>query len=317
MDYFPIFLSVKQRKVTVIGGGEVACRKVDLLRKAGASITVVSPKLHSYLTQLTNTGHIDWKRKSYDKSDLEGSYQVWATTDDPALNHQVHHDATELGIWINVVDDKEYCDFITPSIIDRSPIQVAVSSGGASPVLVRYLREKLETQLPHNLSLLASYAGEQRNRIKQHFATVDERRKFWELFFRHSEVEQAKTEEELEQVFVKLLKHNQDSQGALYLIETGTDTEMLTLKALRLMQQAEFVLYPGNSDSFEGADDAFVDLCRRDADREPFSEETLKAQVQRLLNSGLRVCVLAPKAQAAHLLKPIQKDFNGIYIPCL
>ena len=317
MDYFPIFLSVKQRKVTVIGGGEVACRKVDLLRKAGASITVVSPKIHNHLAALVNSGHIHWKNKTYERSDLEGAYQVWATTDSASLNHQVHKDATEMGIWINVVDDKEYCDFITPSMIDRSPIQVAVSSGGASPVLVRYIREKLETQLPQNLSLLAKYAGEQRERIKATYSTVDERRKFWELFFRQSAVEQATTEEELEQVFAEMLGRNQSPQAALYLIETGTDTEMLTLKALRLMQQAEFVLYPGKVGTLEGADDVFVDLCRRDADREPYSEESLKTQVQQLLDEGLRVCVLASKPEAANSLQPLIKAFNGLYVPSL
>ncbi|MCQ1056981.1 NAD(P)-dependent oxidoreductase [Photobacterium sp. DNB23_23_1] len=313
MDYFPIFLSVKQRKVTVIGGGEVACRKVDLLRKADASIHVVSPKLHNYLATLANSGHIHWVNKCYEKCDLEGSYQVWATTNCPSLNHRVHQDATALGIWINVVDDKDYCDFITPSIVDRSPIQVAISSGGASPVLVRYLREKLETQLPHNLSLLASYAGEQRERIKQHFSTVDERRKFWELYFRHSAVEQAQTKEELEQVFVDLLNHDAEASGALYLIETGSDTELLTLKALRLMQQAEFVLYPSEA----GADDEFVDLCRRDADRAPYEGGNLISQVQQMLDEGLRVCILAPKDKAPEVLKPLEQPFSGLYIPCL
>ncbi|MGR5062754.1 NAD(P)-dependent oxidoreductase [Photobacterium sp. DNB22_13_2] len=313
MDYFPIFLSVKQKKVTVVGGGEVACRKVDLLRKAGASIQIVSPKLHNYLATLVNSGHINWKGKCYEKCDLEGSYQVWATTNNPSLNHQVHQDATDLGIWINVVDDKDYCDFITPSIVDRSPIQVAVSSGGASPVLVRYLREKLETQLPQNLSLLASYAGEQRERIKEHFATVDERRKFWERFFRHPEVEQAQSKDCLEQVFVQSINQTDTIQAALYLIETGTDTELLTLKALRLMQQAEFVFYPSKT----GADDDFVDLCRRDADREPYEDGNLTSQVQSKLNEGLRVCILAPKDKAAEVLKPLEQPFSGLYIPCI
>ncbi|PSU36105.1 precorrin-2 dehydrogenase/sirohydrochlorin ferrochelatase family protein [Photobacterium lutimaris] len=316
MDYFPIFLSVKQKKVTVVGGGDVACRKVDLLRKAGAIITVISPKLHNYLAALSNSGDIRWKNKCYEKCDLQGSYQVWATTNNSSLNHQVHQDATKLGIWINVVDDKDYCDFITPSIIDRSPIQVAVSSGGASPVLVRYLREKLETQLPHNLSLLARYAGAQRERIKQHFATVDERRKFWERFFRHPEVEQAQRDECLERVFVQLINQADinKAQAALYLIETGADTELLTLKALRLMQQAEYVLYPSDA----GADDDFVDLCRRDADREPYNDTgNLTSQVQCMLDEGLRVCILAPKDKATEVLKPLEQSFSGLYIPCL
>ncbi|MGF1686764.1 siroheme synthase [Photobacterium japonica] len=310
MDYLPIFLSLKDRKVIVIGGGEVACRKIDLLRKAEADITVVSPALHPYLAGLTDKAEITWINKSYTPDDLDGAHQVWATTNQRALNHQVYNDAQARGLWTNVVDDKDYCDFITPSLIDRSPIQVAISSGGASPVLVRFLREKLETQLPHNLSLLADYAGQQRDRIKQHFNTVDERRKFWELFFRHPGVEQADSMAALEQHFQQLLNDNAESLAGLYLIETGSDPEMLSLKALRLMQQSEFVLFPeGDSDGI------FVDLCRRDADRAPYTVNTLPDQVQQYLNEGLRVCVLADKGLASTLFTPLLRYRHAQHVP--
>ncbi|MGF1681530.1 siroheme synthase [Photobacterium minamisatsumaniensis] len=312
MDYFPVFLSLKNRKVVVIGGGEVACRKIDLLLKSNADITVISPMIHPHLSKLDKNGVIQWVNKKYNSTDINKAHQVWATTDDPSLNHQVFSDAEALGIWTNVVDDPNHCHFITPSMIDRSPIQVAISSGGASPVLVRYLREKLETQLPQNLSLLARYAGAQRNRIKQHYNTVDERRKFWELFFRHPAVEVAQDEESLERVFTSLLQESEQQLGGLYLIETGDDPELLSLKALRLMQQAEFVLYP------EGNDDIFVDLCRRDADRTDYNTNNLQAQVQKYLQEGLRVCLLANKQHSEAVLAPFNIPQRNVqYVPCL
>ncbi|GHA34708.1 NAD(P)-dependent oxidoreductase [Photobacterium aphoticum] len=310
MDYLPIFLSLKNKKVVVIGGGEVACRKIDLLRKAEANITVVSPALHPYLHGLVEKAAITWINKSYTPDDLNGAMQVWVTTNNRALNHDVFEDAQVRGLWANVVDDKDYCNFITPSLIDRTPIQVAISSGGASPVLVRFLREKLETQLPQNLSLLADYAGQQRDRIKQYFKTVDERRKFWELFFRHAGVEQAQSMDELEVHFQQLLDDNTDSLAGLYLIETGTDPEMLSLKALRLMQQSEFVLFPSGKD-----DGIFLDLCRRDADRAPYTPSTLNRLVKQYIDEGLRVCVLADKQNASDLFGPLQHYRHAQYVP--
>ncbi|MGF1759474.1 siroheme synthase [Photobacterium sagamiensis] len=295
----------------VIGGGDVACRKVDLLLRANADITVISPQLHPHLSRLAANKQLTYIKQKYDPSCVIGFHQVWATTNDPKLNHQVFTDAEAEGIWTNIVDDPFHCHFITPSMIDRTPIQVAISSGGASPVLVRFIREKLETQLPQNLSLLAEFSGKQRERIKQHFKTVDERRKFWERFFRLPAVEQANDTASLEQAFTLLLSEPETPTSSLYLIETDIDPEMLTLKALRLMQQSDFVLYP------EGSDDIFVDLCRRDADREPYTPEALQDKVHALLNDGLRVCVLAPKATHPQALISLCQETKGLFVPCL
>ncbi|MDX1302067.1 NAD(P)-dependent oxidoreductase [Photobacterium sp.] len=311
MDFFPVFLNLKNRKVLVVGGGDVACRKVDLLLRAGADITIISPQLHPHLSRLAADQRLTYIKQKYDPSCVIGFHQIWATTDAPELNHQVFSDAENEGIWTNVVDDPRHCHFITPSMIDRTPIQVAISSGGASPVLVRFIREKLETQLPQNLSLLAEFSGKQRERIKQHFKTVDERRKFWERFFRLPTVEQASNIASLEQAFTLLLSKPEAQTSHLYLIETGLDPEMLTLKALRVMQQSDVVLYP------EGSNDIFVDLCRRDADREPYIPETLQNQVHALLNEGLRVCVLAPKATHPETLTSLCQEIKGLFIPCI
>ncbi|WP_087016526.1 NAD(P)-dependent oxidoreductase [Thaumasiovibrio subtropicus] len=287
MDFFPVFLKLTQRPVVVIGGGDVACRKVDLLLAANADVTVVSPDLHPYLKRYVDAGKLHYKAKGYEKDDLTSAIQVWATTDDRALNHQVYHDAHSLGLWVNVVDDPDYCDYITPSMIDRSPVQIALSSGGASPVMLRLIREKLETQLPHNLSLQVDFAGRQRERIKAHYGTVDERRKFWERYFRLPQVENAKDEHALEAAFVALLDQPDAYEGAVYVIHHGSDTELLSLKALRLMQQSEHVLYPDHTDVAP-----FIELCRRDADRTPVRAVDLASEADKLAKQGVRVCVL-------------------------
>ncbi|SMY33804.1 Siroheme synthase [Photobacterium malacitanum] len=312
MDFFPVFLKVNHKHIIVIGGGEVACRKVDLLLKAHANVTVVSPQLHPHLQTLLEQQLIVHINQPYQPSQLVGADQVWATTDSSTLNHQIYNDANALKIWTNVVDDPEFCDFITPSMVDRTPIQVAISSGGASPVLVRYLRERLETYLPQNLSLLATFSGKQRQRIKQHFNTVDERRKFWEQFFRLTAVEHARTDEALEAAFQQLLteKSNHNS-GNVYLIETGHDPELLSLKALRLMQQSEHVLY------HDDVAEVFVDLCRRDADRERCDYNNVQTLTDKLVQQGVRVCILATKDNHRPAIKHYCTHNEGIFVPIL
>lgn len=311
MDFFPVFLKLNDRRVIVIGGGEVACRKIDLLYQAGANITLVSPEIHPYLESMVAENKITWLQQPYQKDVIVGFHQVWATTDDPTLNHQIFNDAETLGIWTNVVDDPQHCHFITPAMVDRSPIQVAISSGGASPVLVRMIREKLETQLPQNLGLLAKYSGQQRQRIKQYFNTVDERRKFWERFFRLPEVETATTAAQLEAAFSALLAQPNPAGSNVYLIELGDDPELLSLKALRLMQQAEYVLYPHESPQ------AFIELCRRDAERDTYKPETLLNQVNQWVQQDYRVCVLLPKPLSKQIAGSLPKQFQGVFVPCV
>ncbi|MGF1755096.1 siroheme synthase [Vibrio makurazakiensis] len=298
MRYFPLFLDVENKPVLVVGGGEVACRKVDSLLRAGAAVTLVSPKVEPYLHDLIVEKKLIWIQNFYSSQLISNDYiQVWATTDNPELNHQVHRDAKNLGILVNVVDDLPYCDFITPSMINRGRIQIAISSGGASPVLVRNIREKLEMALSQNLSVLADFGASKRNSIKEHYSTVDERRKFWEVFLSATEVEQATTREQLESLYQGALKQGIESSGRVTWIEFVDDVELLSIKALRLMQEAELVLYAKECPF------SYVDMCRRDAERESFSDSgELSTKLASAKKRQLRVCVMIPPANSTFSL---------------
>ncbi|NRG03718.1 siroheme synthase, partial [Vibrio coralliilyticus] len=225
--------------------------------------------------------------------------QVWATTDNPELNHRVYHDAKALGLLVNVVDDQPYCDFITPSMINRGRIQIAISSGGASPVLVRNIREKLEATLPQNLSLLADFGASKRNDIKQHLPSVDLRRKFWESFFDDPRIDLASERNELEEVYRNTLNAGTEDQGSTTWIDFGSDVELLPMKALRLMQKAEVVFYSKDC-PFE-----YVDLIRRDAERLEYTDDVdLSKKLLEVKESELRVVVfVAPESSQFNLLK--------------
>ncbi|MGY5538569.1 NAD(P)-dependent oxidoreductase [Vibrio brasiliensis] len=290
MQYFPLFIDLTHKPVLVVGGGEVASRKVDSLVRAGANVTIVSPNVECYLANLIEKGDCQWIQGFYSAELLESCYvQVWATTDNPDLNHQVHHDAKRKGILVNVVDDLPYCDFITPSMINRGRIQLAISSGGSSPVLIRNVREKLEAVLPQNLAIQADFAASKRNDIKSRFASVEQRRKFWEAYFSRSDVERATNNGDLERAYQALLQEGVDQSGSVTWIEYGEDVELLTLKALRLMQQAEIVLHDPNCPF------AFIDLVRRDAERvECKSEADFSNELQKARSHDQRVVVLMP-----------------------
>ncbi|NAZ54793.1 siroheme synthase [Vibrio toranzoniae] len=292
MRYFPMFLDVENKPILVVGGGEVACRKVDSLLRAGANVTLVSPKVAPYLKQLVDESKLHWVQNFYSSHILSKDYlQVWATTDNPSLNHQVYNDAKKLGVLVNVVDDLPYCDFITPSMVNRGRVQIAISSGGASPVLVRNIREKLETVLPQNIGLIADFGASKRNSIKESLPTVDDRRKFWERFLSFSLIEQVTDRDQLESYYQQALAEGIDSEGQVTWVEFGQDVELLPMKALRLMQEAELVLSPSDC-PFE-----FIDLCRRDAEREGYANSgELSTKLEKARVDRLRVCVFIPPA---------------------
>ncbi|CAE6962182.1 COG1648 Siroheme synthase (precorrin-2 oxidase ferrochelatase domain) [Vibrio sp. B1REV9] len=291
MRYFPLFLDLVDKPVLVVGGGEVASRKVEALLKAGAAVTIVSPSLVDFLSKLAQEQQVHWIQRFYSSDIVTNSFiQVWATTDNPDLNHQVYKDAKALGILVNVVDDKPYCDFITPSMINRGRIQIAISSGGASPVLIRNIREKLEAILPQNMGLMAEFANSKRNSIKEALPTVDLRRKFWENYFSHPDVENAKDNRELEVIYQQAMSMPLDSEGSCTWIHVGADVEMLPIKAVRYMQQAELAL------SSTKCEANVMELVRRDAERESFScAAELSDMLRQAKKDKLRVCVFIPQ----------------------
>lgn len=263
MDYLPLFVDVRTRKVVLIGGGVVAARKAELLIKAQAQLVVISPSLCSQLQSQCQQNHFIWLAEEYRSSLLDDAFLVIAATDDTQLNETVFYDANERKIFVNVVDDQPLCSFIVPSIIDRSPVIVAVSSGGTAPVLARLLREKLETMLPASLGKMAEIAGRWRGKVKETLVNMRERKRFWEKSFSGrfaSLVEKGQLSEAELQLERQL--YEPDNHGELILVGAGPgDAGLLTLKGLRVLQSAEVVLYD------HLVSEEILELVRRDADK--------------------------------------------------
>lgn len=279
MNTFPLFFKFTDQPILIVGGGEVAQRKADLLSRAGAHITIVAPQISHEIRELLSEDKHSLITAEYDKKYLAGKRIVIAGTDDEALNHQVHADCQALNIPVNVVDTPPLCDFIFPAIVDRSPIVIGISSNGKAPVLARLTRARLETLIPQGYGKLAKLAGDMRDEVKSKIPTLTGRRQFWEKAFegkvselmfagRSVEAEQA-LKQQLEQTHQQLSnKHGDNEQantkpvGEVYIVGAGPgDPELLTFKALRLMQQADIVYYDAL------VSDEVLDLCRRDADK--------------------------------------------------
>ena len=265
MDFLPLFHNLKNAPVLVIGGGEVALRKARLLADAGAVPRVVTREALDEVSALVARQGGELHLRDYREEDLEGVRLVVAATDDEPLNAMVSRQAKARGIPVNVVDAPELCSVIFPAIVDRSPLMVAVSSGGDAPVLARLIRARIETWIPAAYGQLAGLAKNFRSRVKAALPDVQQRRVFWEEAFQGQIAESlfagkpAEAERLLEE---KLAGSAPKALGEVYLVGAGPgDPDLLTFRALRLMQQADVVLY----DRLVAP--AIIELCRRDAER--------------------------------------------------
>lgn len=265
MDYLPIFCQLDNKPVLLVGGGEVAERKARLLLDAGALLTVVAPELDPELAELAANGSIEWLAGEFAPQQLAGKWLVVAATDRREVNALVYQSANQARIFANVVDDPKRSSFIMPSIIDRSPLMVAISSGGKAPVLARLLREKLEAMLPQHLGAVATFAGSLRDRVKARFATMGERRRFWERLLGADRLGQALARGDhasAHQQADTLFAEESKAHGEVVLVGAGPgDPGLLTLHALRQMQQADVVVYD------RLVSDEVMALVRRDAKR--------------------------------------------------
>ena len=264
MDYLPLFAAVKDRPVLVIGGGEIAARKIAFLRRAGAHVQVVAQRLEPQLQQLADAQSLHWLATEFDESQLNAVFLVIAATNDSALNRRVFDAANARHRLVNVVDDQPLCSFIFPSIVDRSPLLVAISSGGNAPVLARLLREKIEALLPGNLGRMAEVAGRWRTRIKAFRRTADERRRVWETAFggRFASLMEAGDEPAAEKALEAELAQPGAGGGEIILVGAGPgDAGLLTLRGLQVIQQADVVFYD------HLVSDAVLELVRRDAEK--------------------------------------------------
>jgi uroporphyrin-III C-methyltransferase/precorrin-2 dehydrogenase/sirohydrochlorin ferrochelatase len=264
MDFLPIFMNLKGRACLVVGGGEVAARKVDLLRSVGAAVSVVAPGLCERLQDEAGAGRVTHHERVFAGSDLDGKVLVVAATNDPAVNREVSRLAQAHRVPVNVVDQPELCSFIMPSILDRSPVLVAVSTGGASPVLARQLRARLESLIPAAYGRLAELVERHRKTLRGRFASIEQYRRFWEraLDGPFAEMVLSGRETEAERWLAREIEYGADPSpaGEVYLVGAGPgDPDLLTFRALRLMQRAEVVLY----DRLVSA--PILEMTRRDA----------------------------------------------------
>jgi uroporphyrin-III C-methyltransferase/precorrin-2 dehydrogenase/sirohydrochlorin ferrochelatase len=248
MEHLPIFLSLRDQFCVVVGGGEVAARKVGLLLRAGAHVRVVAPALCAALADLRDQGRIEHLDRPYVGGDIDEAYLAFAATDSAVVNQAVAAAGRALNIPVNVVDQPEDGSFIMPSIIDRSPVVVAVSTSGASPVLARLLRSRLESVIPAAYGRLADLAGRFRERVKERFAVPADRHRFWDRILQGGVAERVFSGHmhEAEVLLEKELAQGplQPGMGEVYLVGGGPgDPDLLTFRALRLMQQADVVVY--------------------------------------------------------------------------
>ncbi len=299
MDIFPISLKLQQQPCLIVGGGHIAYRKAVLLHKAGAVIHVIAPDIDANLLQLVEESQGQYIQALYPAQIQLNDYRlVIAATDDYAVNTQVFEDCEALKILVNSVDDPPHCRFMVPAIVDRSPLVISVASNGTSPVLSRQIRTQLETSIPHGMGKLAEFSGKWRAAVKAKISNPDERRVFWEDLYASPLKEQVFHDNlvEADRLIEQALLKWKTPKGEVYLVGAGPgDPELLTLKALRLMQQADVVIYD------RLVSPAIMELCRRDATKiyvgkarsnHAVPQEGINALLVEYASKGQRVCRL-------------------------
>jgi uroporphyrin-III C-methyltransferase/precorrin-2 dehydrogenase/sirohydrochlorin ferrochelatase len=297
MQHLPIFLEIRDRLCVIVGAGPIATRKAALLLRAGGRIKAVAPQACAEMRSLSERDEVEFLARAFTERDLEGAHLVIAATDDAAINRRVAALAKAARIPVNVVDDPQVGSFIMPSIIDRSPVIAAVSTGGASPVLARLIRTRLESLIPAGYGHLAALVSRFRDQVKQVFADPADRRRFWDRVLQGGVAERVFSGH-LNEAEVQLRQELRDSSassgvGEVYLVGGGPgDPDLLTFRALRLMQQAEVVVY----DRLVAK--PVLDMTRRDAqriyvgkerDRHAMRQEEINRLLADLAKQGKRV----------------------------
>ena len=267
MDYLPIFYSLKDQPCLVVGAGNVARRKVELLLRAGGNVLVVAPKIEPTLEEMAQAGRITYRQEAFRPEVLEGQALVISATEIKEVNREVAQAAHARKLPINVVDDPALSSFILPAIVDRSPLVVAVSSGGRSPVLARLIKARLESLVPVAYGGLTQLAGEFRDKVKAAYDDMEARRKFWERNFQGAAGalflagKEKEAREAMEADLAATEGKAPPAGSVTFLPAPAQDPELLPLKALRRLQEADLIVYDpevlGQT----------LDMARRDAER--------------------------------------------------
>lgn len=267
MDYLPIFIDLKQQPCLVIGGGDIALRKINLLLKAHANIHCIAMVACAGIHTLVKSGAIKLTEQAFNTSQIKQTRLIICATNNSQLNAEIASIAKAKNILVNVVDNPKLCSFITPAIVNRDPIVIAIGSMGTSPVLSRLLRAKIESTIPTAYGKLATLAGEFRQKVKDKFSHHQKRREFWESLFSGTIAEKvfsgnyAQAQLDI-QTKLETCPNEINPIGEVYLVGGGPgDPDLLTFKALRLMQQADVVLYD------RLVSEQVMELVRRDVEK--------------------------------------------------
>ena len=262
MKLYPLFADISGRRVLVVGGGSTAARKTEALLRAGACVRVCTPVLNERLRDLRDRGAIDAIEDMFRESWLDDAWLVVAATDDVDVNRRVAAAANERRCFVNVVDDSTLSTFHVPAIVDRSPLIVAISSGGSAPMLARWVRERIETLLDHTIGTMAALLDRKRAAIRRRHRDTGARRTFYERLLGGSVWQRLRAQESevADREIDRLLAQSHSAAGSVALVGAGPgDPGLLTLRALRVLNEADVILF----DRLVG--DAVIDLARRDA----------------------------------------------------
>lgn len=293
----PFFFDLRGRDCLIIGGGSIATRKARLIAKSGARLIVVAPRISGEMQTLVRQGGGDCHVRPFEDDDLDTAVLVVCATDNDEVNARVSALAQKQKLPVNVVDCSSLCTIITPAIVDRSPLMIAISSGGEAPVLARQVRAKLEVMFPSGYGTLAKIASKFRHAVKAAIHSDEQRLRFWSQIFSGPVAEQAFSGnvEEAEAAIAAVIDQTGDEPlvGEVYLVGGGPgDPDLLTFKALRLMQQADVVLYD------RLVSDGVLNLVRRDAEQiyvgkrraeHAVAQEDINQRLVELAKEGKRV----------------------------
>ncbi len=302
MNHLPLFFKVEKKLCIVVGGGRIASRKTKSLLAAGANVTLIAPKIHTHLGKLASQGQISHLAESYPCEQfselLPSATLVLACTDSSAVNADIAAMAKSAAVLSNIADNPEAGDVLLPSIVDRHPLTIAISSGGASPIMTRLIKQRIEAYIPLGVSSLAKLAGEYRTRVRSKLPTLALQRRFWENAFdgevsRHAlngDTDLAKAT--LESTLTSFAE-SAEPEGEVYLVGAGPgDPDLLTFRALRLIQQADVVLHD------RLVSEPILNMCREDAQRiyvgkkrdvHAMQQETINETLVKFAQEGKRV----------------------------
>lgn len=289
MQYFPLFVDTQSLRVLIVGGGDVASRKLDLLCRTEAEVHVIAKEVSIEVIAYQQKGRITLEQRAVNEHDIRLWDLVYLATADKALNERLATIAKKGSIWVNVVDNPDFCSFITPSIVDRGRLQIAISTAGAAPVYARELRARLESWLPQSITPLFDFIAERRQDVQAKLPIFKQRRLFWERFFKLNESRfDQQTTAHYQASFTQ-----EDGQGELLLLDEQIEAELLPIAAMSYLQKLDIVF------SEQSIPHSLNELLRRDAERDrKWSDDSL----QQAFSAGEHCLVYADIAEIDRLV---------------